>query len=162
MVAAARHANDRTLSIGVGIAPCTVPTAGRPTFTLDDGEMDIGMGVHGEPGIRRAALAPADEVADELVAILLEDRPPAPGEPLLVLSNTLGATPAMEGFVLLRRVLRRLEDEGVPVHRALVGEYITSLEMAGASVTFTHLDDELQRLLDAPSSPLAAPRLGPA
>ncbi|HEX4806642.1 MAG TPA: dihydroxyacetone kinase subunit DhaK [Conexibacter sp.] len=157
---AARHANDRTRSAGVGLGPCVVPTAGRPTFELPEGEMDIGMGVHGEVGIRRGELRPADEVADELLDVLLNDRPPRDGEPLHVLVNTLGATPLMEGLIVLRRVAARLAQEGVRLHRAHVGEYVTSLEMAGLSLTLTHLDEELARLLDAPCRPLMAPAMG--
>ncbi len=160
VVAAAMHANARTRSVGVGLGPCTVPTAGRPTFELPDGEMDIGMGVHGEVGIRRAALATAAEVVDELIDLLLADLPPHTGEPVQVLINTLGATPLMEGLIAMRRVAARLADEGVAIHRALVGEYVTSLEMAGLSLTLTHLDPELVRLLDAPCEPLLAPRMG--
>ena len=157
VVAAACHANARTRSAGVGLGPCTVPTAGRPTFELTEGEMDIGMGVHGEAGIRRGELRSADEVADELLQLLLDDLPPREGESVDVLVNTLGATPLMEGLIVLRRVARRLETAGVPLHRARVGEYVTSLEMAGLSLTVTHLDDELERLVDAPCRPLAAP-----
>jgi dihydroxyacetone kinase-like protein len=122
--------------------------------------MDIGMGVHGEVGIRRAELALADDVVDELIDVLLADLPPRAGEPVHVLINTLGATPLMEGLIAMRRVAQRLAGEGVAVHRALVGEYVTSLEMAGLSLTLTHLDAELTRLLDAPCQPLLAPRMG--
>ena len=160
VVAAARHANARTRTVGVGLGPCTVPTAGRPTFDLPEGEMDIGMGIHGEAGIRRAALQPADEVIDEVLRVLLDDLPPREGEPVHVLVNTLGATPLMEGFIALRRVAENLRAEGVRLHRGLVGEYVTSLEMAGLSITLTHLDADLQRLLDAPAQPLFAPRVG--
>jgi phosphoenolpyruvate---glycerone phosphotransferase subunit DhaK len=146
VTAAARHANDRTRTIGVGLGPCTVPAAGRPTFELPEGEMDIGMGVHGEAGIRRGRIASADTVAD--------------AEPLIVLVNTLGATPLMEGYIVLRRVAERLAQEAVQLHRALVGEYVTSLEMAGLSITLVHLDDELRRLMDAPAEPLAGPSFG--
>lgn len=155
--AAAAHANERTRTIGVGLGPCTVPAAGRPTFELPEGTMDVGMGVHGEAGLSRRALAPADEVADELVALLLDALPPA--DDVWVLVNTLGATPAMEGLVVLRRVVRRLGELGIPVHRARAGEYVTSLEMAGLSLTLTALDGELRRLLDAPGRALAAPAL---
>ena len=160
VAAAARLANDRTRTIGVGLGPCIVPTAGVPTFDLPDGEMDIGMGVHGEAGLRRAALAPADAVADELLELLLADGAAADGLPQLVLVNTLGATPVMEAFIVLRRVAHRLDRLGVRLHRALVGEYITTLEMAGLSITLTGLDDELMRLVDAPADPLCAPASG--
>ncbi|ADB49055.1 dihydroxyacetone kinase subunit DhaK [Conexibacter woesei] len=160
VAAAAQHANDRTRTVGVGLGPCTVPAAGRPTFDLPAGEMDVGMGVHGEAGIRRGPLAGADVVADELLDIMLADRAPDAGESVLVLVNTLGATPLMEGYIVLRRIVERLASAGVPVHRSLVGEYVTSLEMIGLSVTLVHLDDELRRLMDAPARPLAGPGFG--
>ena len=158
--AAAAHGNARTRTIGIGLGPCTVPAAGRPTFDLPDGTMDVGMGVHGEPGLSRRPLASADELADELVELLLAELEPAEGEAAWVLVNTLGATPLMEGFVFLRRVLQRLRSTGISVHRARVGEYITSLEMAGLSLTLMSLDDELRRLVDAPARALAMPSLG--
>ena len=158
IVDAAQHANERTRTVGVALAPCTLPTASAPTFEIPEGEMDVGMGVHGEAGIRRGRLAPADEVADTLVTMILEDRPPAAGEPVQVLVNTLGATTLMEAYIVLRRVAVNLGSLGIEIHRALVGEYITSLEMGGLSVTLTALDDELGRLLDAPGEPLFAPR----
>ena len=154
---AARLANERTRTVGVALGPCTVPAAGEPTFELDEGEMDLGMGVHGEAGMERLGLPGGDEVADRLLELLIADRPPCDGEPLAVLVNLLGSTPLMEGFILLRRVLDRLRAEGVAVHRALVGEYLTSLEMTGASLTVMHLDDELRRLIDAPCAPLVGP-----
>jgi len=160
VAAAARLANDRTRTMGVCLGPCTVPTAGVPTFELPDGEMDIGMGVHGESGLRRAPTAPADEVADELLDLILADGGTGTGDPVLVLVNTLGATPAMEAFIVLRRVAERFRAMDVELHRALVGEYVTSLEMAGLSLTVTALDPELRRLVDAPAQPLCAPSLG--
>lgn len=159
VIAAARHANAHTRTVGVGLGPCIVPTARRATFDLPEGQMDIGMGVHGEAGIRRGPLRSADEVTDELVSTLLADWPDATGA-VTVLVNTLGATPLMEGYIVLRRVAQLLESQGLRLHRALVGEYVTSLEMAGLSVTMVALDRDLTRLLDAPSSPLGAPRLG--
>ena len=161
VTAAARHANERTRSAGVGLAPCTLPTAAAPTFEIADGEMDIGMGVHGEAGIRRTALAAADEVADVLLGMILEDRPPAAGEPVQVLVNTLGSTTLMEAYIVLARVRSQLAHRRIELHRALVGEYITSLEMAGLSLTVTALDEELIRLLAAPAEPLFGPRSWP-
>jgi dihydroxyacetone kinase-like protein len=150
------HANERTRTFGVALGPCTVPAAGRPTFELPEGEMDIGMGIHGEAGVFRGPLASADEVADTLVERLLADRPPSGDEPLLVLVNTLGATPLMEALVVLRRVAAQLAGRSLQIHRSLVGEYVTSLEMTGLSVTLMHLDEELRRLVDAPGRPVAA------
>jgi dihydroxyacetone kinase len=154
--AAAAQANARTRTIGIALGPCTVPAAGRPTFDLPEGTMEVGMGVHGEPGLSRRPLESANEVADELVQLLLAELEP---DAAYVLVNTLGATPLMEGFVFLRRVLQRLRRSGVSVHRARVGEYITSLEMAGLSLTLMSLDDELRRLVDAPGRALAMPPL---
>jgi dihydroxyacetone kinase-like protein len=155
VAAVARLANDRTRTIGVGLAPCTLPTSSAPTFELAEGEMDVGMGVHGEAGIERSRLVSADEVADLMLDVLLEDRPPELGEPVQVLVNTLGATTMMEGYVLLRRVIEALAERQIVLHRAFVGEYITSLEMAGLSLTVTALDHDLARWLAAPASPLA-------
>jgi len=156
---AAMHMNERTCTLGVALGPGTVPAAGTPTFELPEGFMDVGMGVHGEAGLERRPLAPADEVADELVALLLADLEPARSESLYALVNTLGATTALEGFVVLRRVVEQLRARGIAVHRARVGEFVTSLEMAGLSVTLAALDDELRRLIDAPARGLAAPPL---
>jgi phosphoenolpyruvate---glycerone phosphotransferase subunit DhaK len=154
---AAAHTNARTHTIGVGLGPCTVPASGQPTFQLPEGTMDVGMGIHGEAGMARRPLAPADEVADELLASLLEVLQPE--REVWVLVNTLGATPLMEGLVVLRRVSQRLAELGIPVHRARTGEFVTSLEMAGLSLTLVALDDELRRLLDAPARALIAPPL---
>jgi phosphoenolpyruvate---glycerone phosphotransferase subunit DhaK len=155
--AAAAHANERTRTVGVALGPCTVPAAGRPTFDLPEGMMDVGMGVHGEAGLSRRDLASADEVADELLTLLLAEL--QPDGPVRVLVNTLGATPLMEALVVLRRVARRLDELALPLDRAHIGEYVTSLEMAGLSLTLVALDDELSRLLDAPARALAAPSL---
>jgi dihydroxyacetone kinase-like protein len=160
VAAAAGHANARTRTVGVGLGPCIVPTAGVATFDLPEGEMDIGMGVHGESGIRRERLAAADDVADELLDLALADGAGAAGEPVLVLVNTLGATPLLEAFIVLRRVAQRLAALGLELRQALVGEYVTSLEMAGLSLTVTDLDPELAALLAAPARPLCAPPLG--
>lgn len=159
--AAAEAANERTRTVGLALGPCVVPTAGRATFDIPEGQMDVGMGIHGEAGLRRVPLGRAGATAQELVGMILEDRPPAQGEDVLVLVNTLGATPLMEGFVVLRGVAEALGSAGVPVHRSLVGEYVTSLEMTGLSVTLVFLDDELRRLLDAPSAPLLGPAIDP-
>jgi phosphoenolpyruvate---glycerone phosphotransferase subunit DhaK len=158
VVEAARLANDRTRTVGVGLAPCTLPTAEAPTFEIAEGEIDVGMGVHGEAGIRRTRMVSADEMTETLVTMILDDRPPAAGEPVQVIVNTLGSTTLMEAYVVLRRVTSLLGERGVPIHRSLVGEYITSLEMGGLSVTLTALDEELTRLLDAPALPLFGPR----
>jgi dihydroxyacetone kinase-like protein len=157
--AAGVRGNRHTCTIGVGLGPCIVPAVGRPTFELPEGAMDIGMGVHGEAGLRRGPLAAADEVADLLLDRILAELHPTENNSVFVLVNTLGATPAMEAYVVLRRVLARLSAIGINVHRARVGEFVTSLEMSGLSLTLMALDDELQRLIDAPGRTLAMPAL---
>jgi phosphoenolpyruvate---glycerone phosphotransferase subunit DhaK len=141
-----------TRSVGVGLSPTILPEAGKPTFELGDGEMEIGIGIHGEPGAHRGPLESADEVADRLVRAVLDDLGLAGGDRVAVLVNGLGATPLEELYVLYRRVNTVLTDKGIAVHRPYIGEYATSLEMAGASVTVLRLDDELTELLDAPAS----------
>lgn len=155
---AALHANDRTWTAGVGLGPCIVPAAGHATFELPEGWMDVGMGVHGEAGLSRTRLATADAVADVLLDLVLPELPPE-GSPVWVLVNTLGATPLMEALIVLRAVARRLDRQGIPLHAAFAGEYITSLEMAGLSLTLTAVDDELARLLGAPARSLLMPSL---
>lgn len=141
---------SRLRSMGVALAPCTVPSAGKPTFELPAGEMEIGMGIHGEPGVRRDPLEPADRVTDHLVDALLADLPSDEGPRVDVLVNGLGATPVEELYVMYRRVHERLRAEGINIRRVWIGEYATSLEMAGASISVLVVDDELARLLDAP------------
>jgi dihydroxyacetone kinase len=145
------RAADSLRSMGVALAPCTLPTTGRPTFDLPDGEMEIGAGIHGEPGVRRAPLQPADAVADELMDALLADLPPSGGDRVDVLVNGLGATPIEELYILFRRVSKRLADAGLNARSVWIGEYATSLEMAGASISLLVLDDELAQLMDAPA-----------
>lgn len=143
------QAGKATRSMGVALSACEVPGSGRPTFELTDGEMEIGMGVHGEPGIERAPLKPADEVAQILVDAILEDAGDLGARDVALLVNGLGATAHLEQYILYRGARRALEARGLQVVRSYVGEFITSLEMTGASVTVTVLDDELLRLLDA-------------
>jgi dihydroxyacetone kinase-like protein len=137
-------------SMGVALAGCTVPAAGKPTFVLGAGEMEMGVGIHGEPGRRRVPTAPADAVAAELAAAVLQDLKPARGEPLLLLLNGFGGTPLLELYLMYDAAARRLEQDGLPIARSLVGNYVTSLEMAGCSLTLARLDDEMLRLWDAP------------
>ena len=147
---AAQKAADACRTAGVALTPCTVPAAGRPTFTIAEDEMEIGMGIHGEPGIRRGALRPADEIAEEMLGMLLADMPLASGDRASVLCNSLGATPLEELYIVYRYVERRLRGLGVTIVAPLVGRYATSMEMAGMSVTFCRLDAELEKLLLAP------------
>jgi dihydroxyacetone kinase-like protein len=133
------------------LTPCAVPQTGKPSFVLGDDEMEIGLGIHGEPGVERGQLKTADEVADTLLEKIIADMPLTTGERVAVLVNGLGSTPYMELFIVYRRVAKRLEDLGVSVHRAFVGEFVTSLEMGGCSVSVMKLDEELTRLIDHPA-----------
>ncbi len=151
VVAVTRRAVAQTCSMGVALSPCTVPAAGVPTFTIGADEMEIGMGIHGEAGVHRGKLESADQIAERLARAVLDDLPFTRGDRVAALVNGLGATPPEELYVLYRRVRQILEAEGIAVHRSYVGEYATSLEMAGASLTLLRLDDELARLIDAPA-----------
>jgi dihydroxyacetone kinase len=148
----AHKANAATRSMGVALSACEVPGSGRPTFELPDGEMEIGMGVHGEPGIKRGPLRPADEVARTLVEAIVADIGDRGDGDVALLVNGLGATAYLDQYIVYRGARRALEASGLRVVRSQVGEFITSLEMAGVSVTVTLLDDELLSLLDAPAS----------
>jgi dihydroxyacetone kinase-like protein len=142
--------NRQTRSMGVALTSCTVPAAGKPTFTLGDDEMEMGVGIHGEPGRRRVKLATADAIADEMVGAILNDLDPKPGTEALLLVNGFGGTPAMELYLMVNSALRVLRKKGFRVSRFLTGNYVTSLEMAGCSITVSLLDAELRALWDAP------------
>lgn len=148
---AAQAANAATRSMGVALYPCEVPGAGRLSFELADDEMEIGLGLHGEPGMRRGTMLTADETAAALVETILADVPSASGNDMALLVNGLGATAQLDLYILYRAARRELERAGNVVSRSLVGEFITSLEMAGASLTVTLLDEELRGLLDEPA-----------
>lgn len=148
--AVAIKANENTRTMGVALAPCTVPAAGKPNFSLGEDEMEIGLGIHGEPGVRRGKLESADAVAEALTLKILEDFPIKSGDEVAVLVNGLGATPYMELYILFRKVAQMLREREIKIYRSYVGEFVTSLEMAGASVTLMKLDDELKILVDAP------------
>ncbi len=150
VTAVAQKTADACRSIGVALGPCTVPQAGTPTFEIADDEMEIGMGIHGEPGMRRGKLLPADDIANEMMDRLLEDQPLSSGDKVSVLVNSLGATPAEELYILYRTVKARLEAAGATIVMPLVGRYACSMEMAGVSFTICKLDDELESLLKAP------------
>jgi dihydroxyacetone kinase-like protein len=149
-IAELASANVRT--VGVGLSPTILPAAGVPTFELPDGQMEMGIGIHGEPGSERVPLETADEVAERMVTAILGDLPIAEGEDVILLVNGLGATPLEELYLLFRRAKAQLDDAGIVIHRSYIGEYVTSLEMAGASITILRLDDELRPLIDAPAS----------
>ena len=146
----AQKAADACRSFGVALTPCTVPQAGKPTFTIGDDEMELGMGIHGEPGVWRGALKAADPIADEMLDRLLADLPLSRGDRVSVLANSLGATPPEELYILYRRVSRRLAERGITIVMPLVGRYATSMEMTGVTLTLLGLDGELEKLLGAP------------
>jgi dihydroxyacetone kinase len=148
---AARSAVANCRSIGVGLSPTILPAAGKPTFELGPDEMEIGIGIHGERGVRRGKLESADRIASDLLEKIAADLSLTRGDRVAVLVNGLGATPLEELYVLYRHVRRDLDGMGVAVQRTYVGEFATSLEMAGASLSVMRLDDELTRLLDAPA-----------
>ena len=146
----ARKANDRTFTMGVALAPCSLPETRRPNFEIGDDEIEIGMGIHGEPGVARGTLRPADAIVDEMMDRILGEMGAAGGDRVAVLVNGLGSTPLMELYIMNRRVKARLDAAGIGVHATWVGNWCTSLEMAGASVTCMHLDAELSAMLDHP------------
>jgi dihydroxyacetone kinase-like protein len=142
--------NSRTRSMGVALTSCTVPAAGKPTFSLGDDEMEMGVGIHGEPGRRRVKLKKADDIAEEMVSAILGDLgAEAPGDVLLIV-NGFGGTPAMELYLMYSSARKLLERQGINVARSLVGNYVTSLDMAGCSITVTRLDEESERYWSAP------------
>ena len=145
-----RRVNANVRSMGLALSPCTVPHAGEPSFTLGDTEIEIGIGIHGEPGRERIGVEGADALTDRLLEPILEDLPFASGDDVLVLVNGMGGTPQSELFIVYRRVAEVLAERGINVSRKLVGDYVTSLEMQGASVTLLKLDAELTELFDAP------------
>jgi phosphoenolpyruvate---glycerone phosphotransferase subunit DhaK len=151
VAAIARKTLANTRSIGVALSPCTVPQAGKPTFTIGEGEMEIGMGIHGEPGMQREGLQTADAITERMMDALLEDLAPGAGDTVTIMLNSLGATPLEELYIMFRKAHEVLEARGLKVHRPYIGRFATSMEMAGASITLLRLDDELTALLDAPA-----------
>ncbi len=146
----ARDVNANVRSMGLALTSCTVPAAGQPTFELGDDEVEIGIGIHGEPGRERIRLEPADRLVDRLARPVIEDLELTEGDRALLFVNSMGGTPLAELYVVFRRVAQLLDEGGVRVERHLIGPYITSLEMQGCSVTILRLDDEKTRLWDAP------------
>jgi dihydroxyacetone kinase-like protein len=150
VAAVARKVNERSRSFGIALTSCTTPSAGTPTFELGDDEIELGVGIHGEPGRERSKIATARELTELATGVILDDYPLAAGDRALVMVNGLGGTPLVELYVVFGEVARILAGRGVDIARNLVGNYITSLDMAGCSLTVCKLDDELVRLWDAP------------
>jgi dihydroxyacetone kinase-like protein len=137
--------------MGMALSPCTVPAAGKPSFTLAENEVEIGMGIHGEPGTHREAIRTADETAEHLLNKILADISVTTGDEVAVLINGLGGTPLMELYVVNRKVAAMLAEKNIKIAKTYVGNYMTSLEMAGFSITVLKLDSELKELLLAPA-----------
>lgn len=153
VLAAAQKAKDNTRTVGFALTPCIIPEVGKPNFTLAENEMAMGMGIHGEPGIWNGPLKRADEIAAESVETLLKDMPLSAGDEVALLVNGLGATSLEELYILSGSVSALLKARGIRIYRTNVGEYATSMEMAGASITLCRIaDEEMKRLLDAPAS----------
>ena len=148
VVAAAQKAIDYTRSIGVGLSGCTIPEVGHPNFKVDPGKMEVGIGHHGEPGIEIADLETSAEVAQRMCNVVLPDLPFEKGDKVVLLISGLGSTPVMELYILYRDVFDLLEKAGISVHVSYVGNYFTSMEMAGATLTLMKLDDELKECID--------------
>jgi dihydroxyacetone kinase-like protein len=145
-----RQVNDATRSMGVALTSCTVPAAGKPTFELGEDEIEMGVGIHGEPGRRRVKLAPAKTIAEEMVNAIVTDLQPGAGRGALLLVNGFGGTPVMELYLVYENARRIAESHGLTISRSLVGSYVTSLDMAGCSITLSLLDDRLAALWDDP------------
>jgi dihydroxyacetone kinase-like protein len=151
VIAAAQKAIDNTRSIGIGLSACTIPAVGKPNFSIEFGKMEVGIGHHGEPGVEVMATRPAREMADLMLDYILPDLPFGRGDDLAVLVSGLGATPIMELYVLYDRISEVLTGKGMKIVQPFVGNYFTSLEMMGATLTVMRLDSELTRLVRAPA-----------
>lgn len=144
--------DEKTTRRGVALTSCVVPRVGHAGFHIEEDEMEIGMGIHGETGIRRGKIETADQITEEMMNKIIEDLPYAPGDRVAVLVNGLGATPLDEQYIVTRKINQLLMDKGIAVHRYYVGEYATSLEMAGVSISLLKLDEELTELIDYPAN----------
>ena len=152
VITVAQKAIDNTRSVGIGTAPCTIPAVGHPNFQIEDGTMEVGIGHHGEPGINVQPLKTADDIAEEMLDIIIPDLPFESGDEVVVLLSGLGATPVMEQYIVYNRVEEILTEKGIKVHRSYVGNYFTSLEMMGVTLTVMKLDDELKECIDMPAN----------
>lgn len=151
VIAAAQKAIDSTRSIGIGLSPCTIVANGKPNFLIEDGKMEVGIGHHGEPGVKVMDTRPAKEMADLMLGYVLPDLPFAAGDDLAVLVSGLGATPVMELYILYDRIAEVVGEKGMRIAHCFVGNYFTSLEMMGVTLTVMKLDAELDRLIGAPA-----------
>lgn len=148
VLAAAQKAIDNTRSMGVGLSPCAIPEVGHPNFVIEPGTMEVGIGHHGEPGIEVAPLETAEQIAERMCNVVMPDMPFVENDEVLVLISGLGSTPAMELYILFNEVKKIMDVKGIKIYKALVGNYFTSLEMAGATLTVMKLDEELKSCID--------------
>ena len=153
--AAAEKAINNVRTMGAALTPCIIPSVGKPNFTLGEGEMEVGIGIHGEPGVERTAIMTADQTVDVLLQKILDDLPFVRGDRVAVMVNSMGATPAMELYIVYNRVHKLLVERGISPRNVFVGEYMTSLEMTGLSISLMKLDDELESLLNAPAKTIS-------
>lgn len=160
VIAAAQKAIDATRSIGIGLSACTIPAVGKPNFSIEDGKMEVGIGHHGEPGISVEAIRPARDMADMMLDTILPDLPFDGGDDVALLISGLGATPLMEQYILFDRVAEVLDGRGIRIRHSFVGNYFTSLEMMGVTLTLMRLDAELERLVAAPARSVGLTKVG--
>jgi dihydroxyacetone kinase-like protein len=160
VVAAAQKAIDNTRSIGIGLTPCTIPAVGKPNFTIEAGKMEVGIGHHGEPGIRVDTLRPAAQMAEMMLDVILPDLPFSSGDEVVALVSGLGATPVMELYILYGMVAELLRKRGIGVYRQYVGNFFTSLEMMGVTLTLMKLDGELKELVDLDAESMGLTQFG--
>ncbi|MCF8335171.1 MAG: dihydroxyacetone kinase subunit DhaK [Bacteroidales bacterium] len=151
VIASAQKAIDNTRSVGIGLSACTIPSVGKPNFSIEPGKMEIGIGHHGEPGMETVELKTADEIASLSLDVILPDYPFSKGDEVVALISGLGATPLIEQYVYYRKVAEILKSKGISVYRSFVGNYFTSLEMKGVSLTLMKVDEELKELIDYPT-----------
>ena len=159
VIETAQKAMDYTRSVGIGLTPCTIPAVGKPNFTIEPGTMEVGIGHHGEPGVSVEPLVSADEMARKMVDIILPDLPFLPGNEVAVLVSGLGATPLMEQYILFDEVEKLLSKRDIKIYRSYVGNYFTSLEMMGITLTVMKVDQELKELLDLPADSVGLKQL---
>lgn len=159
VIRVAQKAIDNTRSVGIGTTPCTIPAVGHPNFTIEEGTMEVGIGHHGEPGVSVQPLATADEIADKMLDLILPDLPFTEGDEVAVLVSGLGATPVMEQYIVYKRVSEVLEQKNISIYKPYVGNYFTSLDMMGVTLTLMKLDDELKDCLDMPADSVGLTQL---
>lgn len=155
VITVAQKAIDQCRSIGIGLSSCTIPAVGKPNFHIEDGAMEIGIGLHGEPGVEISPIQSASAMAQTMLTLVLNDRPLGKGDEVVLLISGLGATPVMELYIYYAEIEKRLSARGVVIHRRYVGNYFTSLEMMGVTLTVMKLNDELKALIDVPTQSLA-------